>query len=48
MLRITLAQLNLTVGDIEGNVQRMIETARQAADAQSDIVVFSELALSGY
>ena len=31
MLRITLAQLNFTVGDIEGNVERMIEAARQAA-----------------
>ena len=41
MLRITLAQLNLTVGDIEGNVTRMIATAQQAAAAQADIVVFS-------
>lgn len=48
MLRITLAQLNLTVGDIEGNVERMIATAQQAAAAQSDIVVFSELSLCGY
>ena len=48
MLRITLAQLNFTVGDIEGNVQRMIATAQQAAAAQSDIVVFSELCICGY
>ena len=48
MLRITLAQLNLTVGDIEGNVERMIATAQQAAAAQSEIVVFSELSLCGY
>ncbi|RYF24719.1 MAG: NAD+ synthase [Comamonadaceae bacterium] len=48
MLRITLAQLNLTVGDIEGNVARMIATAQQAAAAQSDIVVFSELSVCGY
>lgn len=48
MLRITLAQLNLTVGDIEGNVARMVEAARQAARAQSDLVVFTELALCGY
>lgn len=48
MLRITLAQLNLTVGDIEGNVERMVAAARQAASEQSDLVVFSELSLCGY
>lgn len=48
MLRTTLAQLNLTIGDIEGNVQRMVAAAQQAAAAQSDLVVFSELALCGY
>ncbi len=48
MLRITIAQLNFTVGDIEGNVARMVAAARQAAAEQSDIVVFSELSLCGY
>jgi NAD+ synthase/NAD+ synthase (glutamine-hydrolysing) len=48
MLRITIAQLNLTVGDIEGNVARMVAAARQAASEQADLVVFSELALCGY
>ena len=48
MLRITIAQLNLTVGDIEGNVARMVAAARQAAREQSDLIVFSELALCGY
>ena len=48
MLRTTLAQLNLTIGDIEGNVQRMVAAARQAAADRSDLVVFSELALCGY
>ena len=48
MLRITIAQLNITVGDIEGNVDRMVAAARQAAAEQSDIVVFSELSLCGY
>mgnify|MGYP003608545988 FL=1 len=45
MLRITLAQLNFTVGDIEGNAARMVATAQQAAHAQADLVVFSELSL---
>ncbi len=48
MLRITVAQLNMTVGDIEGNVQRMVAAAEQAAAAKSELVVFSELALCGY
>ena len=48
MLRITLAQLNFTVGDIEGNVERMIEAARQAALEDSNMIVFSELALCAY
>lgn len=48
MLRITLAQLNLTIGDIEGNVLRMVDAAHQAAAAQADMVVFSELSLCAY
>lgn len=48
MLRITLAQLNYTVGDIEGNVQRMVDAAHRAAQADADLVVFTELALCGY
>ena len=48
MLRITLAQLNFTVGDIEGNVARMVAAAQQAAREQADLIVFSELSLCGY
>ncbi|WP_431151943.1 NAD+ synthase [Acidovorax facilis] len=48
MLRITLAQLNFTVGDIEGNVARMVAAGQQAAREQADLIVFSELSLCGY
>ncbi|MDR2325735.1 MAG: NAD+ synthase [Acidovorax sp.] len=48
MLRITLAQLNMTVGDIAGNIRKMEAAARQAHEAQADMVVFSELSLCGY
>ena len=48
MLRITLAQLNFTVGDIAGNMQRMVTAAAQAQADNAHIVVFSELALCGY
>ena len=48
MLRITLAQLNMTVGDVSGNLRKMETAARQAHEAQADLVVFSELSLCGY
>jgi len=48
MLRITVAQLNYMVGDIAGNVGKMVAAAREAAAAQADLVVFSELSLTGY
>lgn len=48
MLKITLAQLNYTVGDMSGNVAKMVQAAQHAWDEGSDIVVFSELALTGY
>ncbi|MFY8019518.1 MAG: nitrilase-related carbon-nitrogen hydrolase, partial [Inhella sp.] len=48
MLKLTLAQLNLTVGDVTGNVARMVAAAQQAAREGSQLIVFPELALSGY
>ncbi len=48
MLRITLAQINPTVGDIEGNLALMQRAAQAAQEASSDVVVFPELALTGY
>jgi NAD+ synthase (glutamine-hydrolysing) len=48
MIKLTLAQLNYTVGDIEGNVTRMVQAAQQAWAEGSEMVVFSELALTGY
>ncbi|CAN5783012.1 NAD+ synthase [soil metagenome] len=48
-LRIGLAQLNLTVGDIQGNAQRILAAAEEARDRlQADLVVFPELSLTGY
>ncbi|MDP6437271.1 MAG: NAD+ synthase [Gammaproteobacteria bacterium] len=48
-LRIALAQLNLTVGDVVGNTNRIAEAIRRARDeSEADLVVFPELALSGY
>lgn len=48
MLKIHVAQINPTVGDLAGNVQLMVEAARQARDADAQFVVFPELSLTGY
>ncbi|UCU94318.1 NAD+ synthase [Hydrogenophaga taeniospiralis] len=48
MIKVTLAQLNVTVGDMDGNVRKMIAAAQRARDDAADLVVFSELSLTGY
>ena len=48
MLRVALGQLNTTVGDLDGNVARMIEWTARAADAGADLICFPELATTGY
>ena len=47
-LRIALAQMNSTVGDLEGNVAKILHSVRKARTAGADIVVFPELAITGY
>ena len=47
-LRLALAQVNCTVGDLAGNADGVLERARQAAAAGADLVAFPELALTGY
>ncbi|MDK2898245.1 MAG: hypothetical protein PWP36_464 [Thermotoga sp.] len=47
-LRVTLAQLNPTLGDFEGNLKKAIEALRVAEDRGSDLLVFPELFLPGY
>jgi NAD+ synthase (glutamine-hydrolysing) len=47
-LRLALAQTNMTVGDLAGNIERMLCRIRQAADTGATIVAFPELALPGY
>ena len=49
MLNIVMAQLNLKVGDIDGNTTQVIDAAEQARDQhQADMIVFPELTLCGY
>jgi NAD+ synthase (glutamine-hydrolysing) len=47
-LTVTLAQVNATTGDIEGNAALVREELSRAADAGVDVVVFPELVLTGY
>lgn len=47
-LTIALAQLNLTVGDIEANSQKIIRSLDQARQLNADLVVFPELCVTGY
>tara|TARA_R110002072_G_scaffold49277_31_gene134058 strand:- start:563 stop:2248 length:1686 start_codon:yes stop_codon:yes gene_type:complete len=47
-LKIALAQLNPTVGDIAGNVEKLRVARRQAAQAGADLLVGTELCISGY
>jgi NAD+ synthase (glutamine-hydrolysing) len=47
-LRISLAQINTTVGDFSGNSKLILEMAHEAARLGADIVAFPELAICGY
>ena len=48
-LRIAMAQFDFPVGDVAGNARRIAEMIAQARDDYSaDVVLFPELALSGY
>ena len=48
MLRVGICQLNLTVGDLDGNVERMLAALAEVSDRGGDVAVFPELAVSGY
>ena len=47
-LRIALAQINTTVGDLAGNVDRVLAGIEQARAAEAQLVVFPELTVTGY
>jgi NAD+ synthase (glutamine-hydrolysing) len=47
-LRIGLAQINCTVGDLKGNTRKIREYVQKAKNAGIDILAFPELALTGY
>lgn len=47
-LRVAAAQLNLVVGDLEGNAARLTDAYDRAETAGADLVAFPELATTGY
>src|ERR1700694_5568904 len=47
-LRVALAQINPTVGDLDGNSGLIVDWIGRARDQGADIVCFPELALTGY
>jgi NAD+ synthase (glutamine-hydrolysing) len=48
MVRMALGQIDPSVGDLEGNVELMTAWASRATEAGADVVVFPELAITGY
>jgi NAD+ synthase (glutamine-hydrolysing) len=47
-MKITLAQINTTVGDLDGNRERIVRRIEEARAAGAELVVFPELAITGY
>jgi NAD+ synthase (glutamine-hydrolysing) len=47
-MRIALAQINPTVGDLEGNVSKIIDYLQRAKRLDADLIAFPELAVTGY
>ena len=47
-LRIGMAQINTTVGDFEGNVQKILDVVAEARTLGVDLLTFPELAVCGY
>jgi len=48
VVRVALAQLDVTVGDLDGNLAKLGEAYDRAADAGCDVVAFTELCTTGY
>ena len=47
-MKIALAQINPTIGDFDGNAQKILEFTRRAEQGGADLVLFPELAVCGY
>lgn len=47
-MKVFVAQINPTVGDLEGNTQKVVGALRRAKKAKAEVVLFPEMTLSGY
>jgi NAD+ synthase (glutamine-hydrolysing) len=47
-MRLALAQINTVVGDLDGNRDRIVRRLHEAREANADLVLFPELAVTGY
>jgi NAD+ synthase (glutamine-hydrolysing) len=47
-MRLALAQINPTVGDVDGNAAKVAEWIRRARDEGAELVIFPELCIPGY
>ena len=47
-MRLALAQINTVVGDLDGNRERILRRLQEAREAGADLVLFPELAVTGY
>ena len=48
ILRLAMAQINTTVGDIEGNTNKILDYIKEAKSVDADVISFPELAITGY
>ena len=48
VLRLVMAQINTTVGDIDGNTKKILDSINEAKAIDADVVSFPELAITGY
>lgn len=46
-MKIAIAQLNYTIGDMEGNTSKIIDSIQKAKERKADLVIFAEQAVSG-
>ena len=47
-MRISIAQISQTLGDIQGNVSRITDCIKKAKQKKCDMIVFPELSITGY
>ena len=47
-MRIALSQINVTVGDIDGNIDRILHRIKSAKETGVELIAFPELSITGY